>query len=128
MNTKKLLLLDGIINAFLGLVLILFPSSFANWLGVPIPAENFYVNILGAVFIGIAIALFWESKRDPEINKQPGLGVVGAAAINLCGGAMLGYWLVASQLELNVAGLVFLWMLVIILFGISILELIKLHE
>ncbi len=96
-------------------------------MGLPIPASRFYVNILGAVFIGIALALIWEYRRLSNNREQVGLGVFGAAAINLCGGSMLAVWLITGKLDLTLAGSIFLWLLVILLMGLSALELI-LHK
>jgi hypothetical protein len=122
------LLVDALINLLLGLLLIIFPAGFAGWLGVPLPQSRFYVNILGAVFVGIAIALVWEARRDPRSMKSAGLGVTGAAAINLCGGVMLVFWLTAGKLDLNPAGEVFLWLLALLLVGISAVELYQTRE
>ncbi len=123
MCRKTLLLTDAFINFILGILLILFPVTIVHWMGLPVPMTNFYVNILGAVFIGIALALFWEARQSRPLRNGTGLGVVGAAAINLCGGAMLAIWLTAGQLDLTLSGSVILWLLVVFLVGISTLEL-----
>ena len=94
MTRKILLLIDSVINFALGILLIIFPASVARWMGLPIPDTHFYVNILGAVFIGIALALVWEVRRGSTNPELVGLGVIGAAAINLCGGTMLVFWLI----------------------------------
>lgn len=125
MTLRTLLQIDSFINLVLGILLIVFPVSVAQWMGLPIPANRFYVNILGAVFVGIAIALAWESQRSSNTPELIGLGLVGAAAINLCGGVMLSVWLIIGDLALTLAGSIFLWLLVIILIGISALELIQ---
>jgi hypothetical protein len=123
MTRRSLLLIDSFINLVLGILLIIFPIGLARWMGLPIPATRFYINILGAVFIGIAIALAWEAQRSSNKPDQVGLGVIGAAAINLCGGGMLTFWLATGKLALTTAGSIFLWLLVILLMGISALEL-----
>jgi fluoride ion exporter CrcB/FEX len=125
MTHHRLLLIDSFINLVLGILLIIFPTSVVHWMGLPLPVTRFYVNILGAVFIGIALALAWEARRGSNNLKLVGLGVVGAAAINLCGGAMLAVWLITGKLDLTLAGSIFLWLLVILLVGISTLELIQ---
>ncbi|MFC1922929.1 hypothetical protein ACFLY4_06530 [Chloroflexota bacterium] len=125
MTQHTLLLIDSFINLVLGILLIIFPIAVARWMGLPIPVTRFYVNILGAVFIGIALALAWESRRSRNTPELIGLGVVGAAAINLCGGAMLAVWLITGKLALTLAGSILLWLLVILLMGISVLELIQ---
>lgn len=123
MTRQILLLIDSFINLVLGFMLIIFPIGFARWLGLPIPSTRFYVNILGAVFIGVALALVWEVRRVSNSPELVGLGVVGAAAINLCGGAMLTCWLIIGELTLTLAGSIFLWILVVLLVVISVLEL-----
>ena len=123
MTRQILLLTDALINFTLGILLIIFPFPVASWMGLPIPKTHFYVNILGAVFIGIAIALLWEALRGRKTIKGAGLGIVGAAAINICGATMLAIWLITRKLALNLPGLILLWLLVILLVGISLLEL-----
>jgi len=125
MTHHRLLLIDSFINLVLGILLIIFPTSVVHWMGLPLSATRFYVNILGAVFIGIALALAWEARRGSNNLELVGLGVVGAAAINICGGAMLAVWLITGKLDLTLAGSIFLWLLVILLVGISTLELIQ---
>lgn len=125
MTHHRLLLIDSFINLVLGILLIIFPIGVVRWMGLPIPATHFYVNILGAVFIGIALALAWEARRSSNTPELVGLGVIGAAAINLCGGAMLAVWLITGKLALTLAGSIFLWLLLILLMGISALELIQ---
>jgi hypothetical protein len=118
---KTLLIIDGLVNLALGIVLLLFPSSLVAYLGVPGAENAFYPNILGGVLFGIAIALFLESHSTAR--NTTGLGLLGAVVINLCAGLVLGAWLLWGNLELPVRGIVFLWSLVILLVGISSIEL-----
>ena len=111
-----LLLLDAMINLGLGVLLIFFPSAVVDVLGVPPADSAFYPSILGAVLVGIGIALLVER------NIGGGLGLWGAIAINLCGGIVLGCWLVFGDLVLPLRGRVFLWGLVVVLVGISTVE------
>jgi peptidoglycan/LPS O-acetylase OafA/YrhL len=120
-HRTSLLIIDGLINLALGVVLLLFPSSLVAYLGVPDADNSFYPNILGGVLFGIAIALFVES-RSTALNAS-GLGLLGAVVINLCAGLVLGAWLLWGGLDLPVRGTVFLWSLVILLVGISSIEL-----
>ena len=117
----KLLIFDGLINLILGIVLLIFPSDLITFLGVPAADSTFYPNILGGVLVGIAIALFLEGRN---VTGTPGgLGLLGAVVINLCGGAVIGAWLLWGDLDLPLRGSVFLWSLVIVLAGISSIEL-----
>jgi hypothetical protein len=120
-NRKTLLIIDGSINLALGIALLIFPSSLVAFLGVP-PSQNyFYPNILGGVLFGIAIALFLDSRSTED--RASGLGLLGAAVINLCGGLVLGAWLLFGDLALPVRGSIVLWSLVTVLVGISSFEL-----
>ena len=120
-HRNTLLIIDGLVNLALGIVLLLFPSSLVAYLGVPGAENSFYPNILGGVLFGIAIALFLESRSTA--GNTTGLGLLGAVVINLCAGLVLGAWLLWGNLELPVRGTVFLWSLVILLVGISSIEL-----
>jgi hypothetical protein len=76
---------------------ILYPFV-AETIGVTIVANSFYPNLLGAVLIGIGIALTIEycSKQGGMV----GLGLGGAVAINLSGGLVLILWLIFGDLIL----------------------------
>ncbi len=127
MTRRILLSIDSFINLALGILLIFFTPPVARWMGLPVPDTLFYVHILGAVFVGIAAALAWEGWRD-KASAQVGLGTAGAAAINLCGGAMLAGWLIFGRLSLTTGGAVSLWLLVVFLVSISTLELVQLSR
>ena len=117
MNASRLLLfIDTVINLVLGCLLVTFPASVVSALGVPGAESAFYPSILGAVLFGIGIALLI------EIVKGRGLGLMGAVSINLCGGIVLGGWLLFGGLHLSVRGYVFLWALVALLVGVSAIE------
>ena len=112
--------MDAIINLILGALLLAYSENLATYLGVPYATNYFYPNILGAIFIGITIALFIEFFR--KTNRIIGLGLYGAIAINLCGGTVLAIWLVLGNLSISTKGQIFLWILVILLIGISSIE------
>jgi len=57
---KILLLIDCIVNLFLGILLLLFPIGIIEFLGLPQTNTNFYPSILGAVIFGIGLSLFLE--------------------------------------------------------------------
>jgi len=122
MNKKTTLIVDAIINLILGLALVFYSPQLADTLGVPIVKSSFYPNILGAVLLGITLALLIEAFK--KHSKHPsGLGLIGAICINLCGGLMLLYWLVFGQIGLPTKGVVLLWILATILIVISGVEL-----
>jgi hypothetical protein len=78
--------------------------------------------ILGGVLLGISIALFLE--RGILGRRGAGLGLDGAAAINLCGGFVLAGLLTFGDVVLPLRGKVFLWALAVLLLGVSAVEII----
>jgi hypothetical protein len=118
---KYLLTIDAVINLSLGCLLVVFPRSVVAFLGVPSAESAFYPSMLGAVLIGIGIALLVE--QYGRCRETAGLGLVGAVTINLCGGGVLAVWLLVGELGLPLRGSVFLWALVLLLLWISGLEL-----
>ena len=119
---KVILIVDAVINFVLGVLLLLFSPTIVAWLGVPPSSTSFYPNVLGAIFIGITIALIIGAS---EPNGVIGLGLMGAISINLCGGLVLALWLVFGRLHLPTRGFVFLWALVAILIIVSLAELLR---
>jgi len=77
-------------------------------------SPGFYRSILGAALVGIGVALLIEYSRGSS-----GLGLAGAISINLIAGIVLAGWLIFGALDLPARGAVLLWILVIILLGIS---------
>lgn len=122
LKRKMTLLIDSIVNLILGILLVFFPY-FYRIIGAPESNTNFYPIILGAIFIGIAIALLIEAFKK-EGSKFIGLGLVGAISINICGGIALTGFLVFGNLALPLRGMIFLWFLALVLLLISIIELI----
>ena len=123
MKTQKvILLIDFIINLMLGILLLAYSNKLAVYLGVPKVESAFYPNILGGIFVGIALALLIELFNKPD-GKTSGLGLLGAIAINLCGGLILIIWLLFGDLELPMQGSIFLWSLSVILILVSGFEL-----
>lgn len=120
MNRSTLLKADAAINLILGILLMAFPAGLVKALGIPVPGTPFYATILGGVLFGIGLALLVECYR--KSNRFVGLGLGGAIAINLCGGFVLAAWLLSDKLTLPLRGHIFLWFLVLLLVGISLLE------
>lgn len=125
-SRRALLAADGIINLLLGVALLVFPAKLVAILGVPDAKPAFYASVLGAVLVGISIALFLEL-REPR-PRLTGLGLGGAVAINMCAGVVLAGWLVFGGLSLPIRGQVFLWVLVLVLVGLSGAELVQLLQ
>lgn len=115
-----LLTLDAFVNLALGTMLLFFPKGLVVALGLPYSASAFYPSILGAVLFGIGIALLLERNRPGRDGV--GLGLAGAVAINLCGGLVLAGWLLIGNLDLPMRGTLLLWILVLLLVGLSTFE------
>jgi hypothetical protein len=125
MKDSIVLTIDALINFVLGILLMLvipFPDL-PRILGVPQVGQAFYPSIMGAVFIGVGIALVIEVYRKGQAGLV-GLGLGGAVAINLCGGMTLMGWLLFGGLGLPLKGSFFLWVIALLLVGISTIELI----
>ncbi len=125
MKTQNVILLvDCIINLILGILLLAYTSELALFLGVPKVESAFYPNILGGVFVGIAIALVIELFNKTK-GKTSGLGLLGAITINICGGFVLVIWLLLGDLSLPLRGSILLWSLAVILIVLSSFELLN---
>ena len=117
---KILLIIDAVINLFLGVVLLAYSKPVVDFFGLPHSEMKFYPNILGAVLFGIGIALLIEYFRKGSFI---GLGFGGAIAINLVGGIALFSWLISGKLSIPIRGIIVLWILDGVLVGISVFEL-----
>jgi hypothetical protein len=102
----------------LGTLLLVFPAPLVSALGVPPAAVAFYPSLLGAVLLGIGVALVIERAQGAS-----GLGLAGAISINMTAGLALAAWLLFGSLDIPPRGHVLLWALVVMLVGISSLEL-----
>ena len=118
---KILLLIDSIVNLILGILLLLFPVGVIEFLGLPQTSTNFYPSILGAVLLGIGIALLLEVVG---FEKQiRGLGLGGAIVINIIGSFVLICWLIFGALVIPLKGKIILWVIGAVVFLIGIVEL-----
>ena len=117
---KILLLVYCIVNSVLGLVLLAFPFGSGEILGLPISENNFYPVILGAVLLGIGIALFIEVKCYDKGKR--GLGLEGAIIINIVASLVLIIILIFGQLNINMLGLIILWFVGTLVLLIGLVE------
>ncbi len=120
---KALLIIDGWINLVLGILLLASPLGLIEWLGLPPASTGFYPSILGAVILGIGIALFIEVYGTARLLG--GLGLSGAISINLIGSLVLIIWLIVDPFELPLRGYLVLWAVAVIVAGIGIVEIFK---
>lgn len=105
MKREKLLAIDAFINFMLGLIFIIFLHQIFTIIGVEVSTVLKTLNILkatiailGGVLFGIGIALLFEYFHRPK--ELLGLGLGGAVVINLCGGFVLGAWLLFGNLNI----------------------------
>jgi len=118
---KILLTIDGAVNIGLGLLLLLIPLGSAEVVGAPRSNMDFYPTILGGVLLGVGIALLIE--RYGYKRNVRGLGLDGAIAINFCGATPLLIWLVAAPPDLPTRGTFTLWTIVVLVYGVGLVEL-----
>jgi hypothetical protein len=116
-----LLIVDGLINIFLGLILLFIPFGLDQFLGIPIPVHYFYPTILGGILFGIGISLLIERYSDQHHIRDLGLG--GAIVINFCGVAVLIFWLLVNNLNIPLRGLIILWTIALLVLITGIVEL-----
>lgn len=117
---RTLLAIDSIINVALGICLLAIPGATIEFFGLPETDTYFYVTVLGAVLLGIGIAL-WIERR----NEDPwrGLGLVGAIVINTLGAGAVVVWLLLDPFALPTRGYVVLWSVAVIVFGMGLVQL-----
>jgi SagB-type dehydrogenase family enzyme len=121
MKGSGLLVLDAVVNLALGLLLLLIPTRLAVLLGIPLSDGLFIASILGAVLMGIGVALLLESFR-PSLGLA-GLGLAGAITINMFAAGVLAAWLLSGTLPASSVAYTLLWLLAILVLGISLVEL-----
>ena len=123
---RTLLSADALINLVLGILLIISPVTLFEIFGIPIPVEPFYARILGAVLLGIGLALALE--RYKSRYGFSGLGLGGAILINFCGAAALAILLVFNGLDIPLRGRIFLWSIALVILAISLFELFVVYK
>lgn len=122
MRRSILLELDGAGNLLLGIIFLSSPAWLSSVVGLPEGESRFYSTILGAILLGIGLALLIERFRGS--HEYTGLGLAGALTINLSFGLGLAAWLLITSISLTAFGTILMWGLVAILVGISGFELI----
>jgi hypothetical protein len=118
---KILLIIDCIVNVILGILLLLFPVGIVDLLGLPSTNTNFYPSLLGAVILGIGLALLMELVGFAR--QVRGLGLGGAIVINIVGSFVLICWLIFGALTIPLRGRIILWIIGLVVFSIGIIEL-----
>ena len=116
----KLLAIDSIINVVLGSCLLFIPGATIRFFGLPPTDTNFYVTVLGAVLLGIGIAL-WIERHNEE--RWRGLGLGGAVIINTLGAGTVLVWLILDPFNMPLHGYLVLWSVALIVLGTGLIEL-----
>jgi len=119
---KRLLVIDALVNLALGVLLLLFPAGIVALLGLPPTNTDFYASILGAVLLGIGVALLVECYGEQKGLR--GLGLEGAITINFCGAGVLLLWLLLVPFDITLRGKLTLWSIAVGVIAIGIIELI----
>lgn len=119
---RFILIINAAIDFILGILFMISPNEVVSFFGLPVTYEPFYASVLGAVLIGIGLALVIECMHKPIV--MGGLGLGGAIAINMCGACVVMLWLVSGHLIIPLRGYLVLWVLVCILLIISAIELV----
>ena len=117
---KILLRVDSLVNVVLGVFLLCYPLGTGKLLGLPNSEDNFYALILGAVLLGIGIALYIESQYSEKGMR--GLGLEGAIIINLIASVVLNLILISGTLNISLTTSIILWFIGILVFIIGIAE------
>jgi len=120
MEHRTLIIIDAVINLGLGILLLFFPTRVVAYLEMPPTDQAFYPSILGAVLIGIGVALLTSLLGKP--SPLGGLGLRGAVAINLAGAFALSGWIVWGALELTERGKAILAIIATVLILLSFVE------
>ena len=119
-HRRGLLALDSAVNVVLGICLSAIPGQTIRFFGLPQTDTYFYVTVLGAVLLGIGIALWIERRNE---DRWRGLGLVGAVIINILGAGTVLVWLLVDPFNLPMHGYVVLWAVALIVLGTAMVEL-----
>lgn len=119
---QQLLWIETLLKFSAGIVLVLMPGAIIKLLGLPRTDSGFWPRLLGTVLIGLAGALFWEG-RSPGAG---GLGLAGVLIINLCAIVVMVTLLALEAGPPAKRGRGAMWSVVIVLVGLSILEIVNL--
>ncbi len=115
---QQLLWIETLLKFSGGVVLVLFPLSAARALGLPKGDVGLWPRLLGAVLIGLSAATFLEGQG----TGPRGVGLGGLFAVNLSAAILLIVLLGLGRAAGTVRGRFILWMLLIMLLGLSALE------
>jgi hypothetical protein len=119
---QQLLTIEILLKFAGGLVLVLAPLSTIKLLGLPRTESGFWPRLLGAVLIGMAIALYLEG-RGPG---SQGVGLLGCVIVNFSAVSILGGLLALEAGPPSARGRAVMWGVVVLLVALSVLEIVNL--
>jgi fluoride ion exporter CrcB/FEX len=90
------------------LLLLMVPGAMATVAGLPKPQHTLYARLLGAMLVGVGLAIVLEGSEP----TSTGLGAGGAFAVNCTGALVLAVLLVFGRLDLPVRGRIVTWTVV----------------
>lgn len=120
MVTMLLLLANALLLLSMGAILAVLPATSVLALGLPAGQPAFYRRLLGAVLVGVGLALMMRVLP----TGLGGLGSHGAIVINLSVALTLAALLLTGVGRSSSQGKRLPWLLVIVLLGLSALEVI----
>ena len=118
MLTTIVLLIDALVFLSMGAMFAVLPATSVVALGLPAGQPAFYRRLLGAVLIGIGLALMMTALP----TGLGGLGAAGAVVVNLSLALMLAALLMTGTGRSSRQGKMLPWVLVAVLIVLSALE------
>lgn len=115
---QQLLWVEIALKASAGVLLLVAPRLVARGVALPALASAFWPRLLGAVLIGLVAAIFLPA----YFGRGNGLGIGGAAAINLSLVVFLVSYLAVGLEKLPLRGRLFLWLSAITFAVLSAVE------
>lgn len=115
---QQLLWIETILKLAGGLVLLVSPRLAIKALGLPAGESAFWPRLLGAVLIGMAGGFYIEGAW----SGSKGIGLAAAILVNLAGASTVAAQLVLARAAPTQRGAAVLWLLVALLFFLSLLE------
>jgi hypothetical protein len=114
---QQLLWIETVLKLAGGFVLLVTPGLAIKVLGLP-RGDTFWPRLLGAVLIGIGGACY----IGGAVPGAKGLGLAGAILINLAAASAIAAHLVLHRSGPSARGSAILWLLVGLLFVLSLAE------
>ncbi|NNG04380.1 MAG: hypothetical protein HKM95_09805 [Inquilinus sp.] len=118
MITDILLLADAVLKLVMGAVLAVYSNRLVGALGLPSGGSSFYPRLLGGLLLGVGVARLMAAMP----TGWAGLGIHGAAMVNVLMGAMLVLLLIGRAGRPAAAGQRLLWGLAAVQLGLGGLE------